>query len=62
MLQVSELSGRRDRESFDYGNAELDSYLRRITGQHIRKSLARVYIACEESDPARIVAYYALNI
>lgn len=62
MLQVRELSGRHDRESFDCGNAELNNYLRQIAGQHIRKSLARVYVACEEKDPTRIVAYYSLNI
>jgi len=61
MLQVSELSGRHDRESFDCGKPELNNYLRQIAGQHIRKSLARVYVACDEGDPARIVAYYSLN-
>jgi ribosomal protein S18 acetylase RimI-like enzyme len=61
MLQVSELSGRHDKESFDCGNAELNSYLRQIAGQHIRKSLARVYVACEENEPSRILAYYSLN-
>jgi ribosomal protein S18 acetylase RimI-like enzyme len=61
MLQVSELSGRHDRESFDCGNAELNNYLRQIAGQHVRKSLARVYVACEESGPGRIVAYYSLS-
>ena len=62
MLQVSELSGRHDRASFDCGNAELNSYLRESAGQHIRKSLARVYVVCEENDPGRIVAYYSLNV
>lgn len=62
MLQVSELTGRHDRASFDCGNAELNSYLRQIAGQHIRKSLARVYVACEEDDPGRIVAYYSLSV
>jgi GNAT superfamily N-acetyltransferase len=61
MLQVSELSGRHDRESFDCGKPELNNYLRQIAGQHVRKSLARVYVACEEDDPGRIVAYYSLN-
>lgn len=62
MLQVSELNGRHDKASFDCGNAELNNYLRQIAGQHIRKSLARVYVACEETDPGRIVAYYSLSV
>lgn len=62
MLQVSELSGRHDKASFDCGNAELNNYLRQIAGQHVRKSLARVYVACEETDPGRIVAYYSLSV
>lgn len=62
MLQVSALSGRHDRESFDCGNAELNNDLRQIAGQHVRKSLARVYVACEETDPSRIVAYYSLSV
>lgn len=49
MLRVSELSGRRDKASFDCGNAELNNHLRQIAGQHVRKSLARVYFACEEA-------------
>ena len=61
MLQVSELSGRHDRASFDCGKPELNNYLRQIAGQHVRKSLARVYVAYEESDPGRIVAFYSLN-
>lgn len=62
MLQLSELTGRHDKASFDCGNAELNSYLRQIAGQHARKSLARVYVACEDTDPGRIVAYYSLSI
>ena len=61
MLQISELSGRHDRASFDCGKPELNNYLRQIAGQHVRKSLARVYVAYEESDPGRIVAFYSLN-
>jgi GNAT superfamily N-acetyltransferase len=61
MLQISELSGRHDRESFDCGSPELNNYLRQVAGQHIRKSLARVYVAHEESSPERIVGFYALN-
>lgn len=61
MLQISELSGRHDRESFDCGSPELNNYLRQVAGQHVRKSLARVYIAYEESRPESIVGFYALN-
>ena len=61
MLQISELSGRHDRESFDCGKPELNNYLRQVAGQHVRKSLARVYVAYEQSDPSRIVAFYSLN-
>jgi GNAT superfamily N-acetyltransferase len=61
MLQVSELSGRHDREAFDCGSPELNNYLRQIATQHIRKSLARVYVAHEESSPEHIVGFYALN-
>jgi len=61
MLQISELSGRHDRASFDCGKPELNNYLRQIAGQHVRKSLARVYVAHEESDPDRIVAFCSLN-
>ena len=62
MLQVSELSGRHDRVSFDCGKPELNNYLQQIAGQHVKKSLARVYVTCEEDAPSRIVAFYSLNI
>ena len=61
MLRISELSGRHDKASFDCGKPELNNYLRQIAGQHVKKSLARVYVASDESDPALIVAYYSLN-
>jgi len=61
MLQISELSGRHDRESFDCGRPELNNYLKQVAGQHVRKSLARVYVAHEESDPGRILGFYSLN-
>jgi ribosomal protein S18 acetylase RimI-like enzyme len=61
MLQISELSGRHDRESFDCGKPELNKYLRQVAGQHVRKSLARVYVGCMVDDPARILAFYSLN-
>lgn len=61
MLQISELSGRHDRESFDCGSPELNSYLKEVAGQHVRKSLARVYVVHEDSDPAHIIGFYSLN-
>jgi GNAT superfamily N-acetyltransferase len=61
MLQISELSGRHDRESFDCGRPELNNYLRQVAGQHVRKSLARVYVAHEEGNLERIVGFYSLN-
>jgi GNAT superfamily N-acetyltransferase len=61
MLRISELSGRHERESFDCGSLELNDYLRQIAAQHVRKSLARVYVAHEESSPERIVGFYTLN-
>ena len=61
MLQVSELSARHDTASFDRRRSERNNYLRQIAGQHLRKSLARMYVACGENDPGRIVAYYSLN-
>jgi GNAT superfamily N-acetyltransferase len=61
MLQISELSGRHDRESFDCGSPELNNYLRQVAAQHVRKSLARVYVAHDETNPERIVGFYALN-
>lgn len=61
MLQISELSGHHDRESFDCGSRELNSYLREIAARHVRKSLARVYVANEEDVPEHVVGFYALN-
>ena len=61
MLQIRELSGRHDRESFDCGSPELNNYLRQIAAQHVRKRLARVYVVHEESAPERVVGFYALN-
>src|ERR1700693_3442420 len=61
MLQISELSGRHDRESFDCGKPELNKYLQQVAAQHVKKSLAKVYVACSEDDLTHVLAFYSLN-
>lgn len=51
-----------DRKSFDCGNAELNNYLKCISGQHEKKDISRTYVLFSEQNPSQIKGYYTIAL
>jgi GNAT superfamily N-acetyltransferase len=60
-MLITLLTGDHDRGGFACGRRELDDWLRRIARQHQDKGLSRTFVAVDEREPRRILAYYALS-
>ncbi len=60
MLIFETLSRKHDRESFDCGNAELNSYLRMFASQDVRRRLS-VCVVLAEKETGAIYGYYTLS-
>jgi GNAT superfamily N-acetyltransferase len=58
------LSRAHDRESFDCGNAQLNSYLRQVARQHTDRGISRTYILIEGArpEPKPILGYFSITI
>ena len=61
-LLIAPLSRQHDRTAFHSGIPQLDQWLKQTSSQHHEKRLSRTVVLTETGRPARILAYYALNI
>jgi GNAT superfamily N-acetyltransferase len=61
-MQVLPLAGSHDRQAFDCGRQELNSWLQQVARQHQDKGLSKNFVAVHEIEPARICAYYTLTL
>ncbi len=61
MNHVEPLDTHHKRLAFTSGNEVLDRYLHEIAYQAKRKSLAAIFVAVGEDDPATILGYYTLS-
>jgi predicted GNAT family N-acyltransferase len=59
MITIEQLSSHHNRQDFDCGVEELNSYLQRYSGQHERKSIGRTYVATKKNDD-RVIGYYTI--
>jgi GNAT superfamily N-acetyltransferase len=62
MLKIQPLTGRQNRTQFDSGSALLDRWLRETAIQHQEKNLSKTFVAIADSDPERILGFYALTV
>jgi GNAT superfamily N-acetyltransferase len=62
MMQVQALTGSHDRQGFDCGRQELNSWLWQVARQHQDKGLSKTFVAVREEAPERICGYYALTL
>lgn len=60
MITIEQLSSHHERRDFDCGVEELNSYLRKYSGQHERKGVGRTYVAVKDDD-ARVLGYYTIS-
>lgn len=56
---IERLAGHHDRSAFDCGDRSLNEFLRRFSGQYMRRNLARTYVAVVAGRP-RVCGYYSL--
>lgn len=61
-MQVLPLTGSHDRQLFDCGRSELNTWLAQVASQHQKKGLSKTFVAVLEGAPSRICAYYALTL
>jgi predicted GNAT family N-acyltransferase len=60
MIIIERLSPHHDRQDFDCGVEELNSYLQRYSGQHERKGIGRTYVAVKDGE-IRVLGYYTIS-
>jgi GNAT superfamily N-acetyltransferase len=61
-MQVLSLTGSHDRQAFDCGRSELNTWLCQVASQHQQKGLYKTFVAVHEDAPTQICAYYALTL
>lgn len=62
MLRIELLDRRHRREDFDYGNPELNDYLRHTARQHTDKGLSRTEVLVEDEAPDTILGYVTMSL
>lgn len=62
MMQVRALAGDHNRQEFDCGRLELNSWLLQVARQHQDKGLSKTFVAVRGEAPTRICGYYALTL
>lgn len=50
-----------DVTTFHCGQSALDEYIRRYASQHVRKNVARVFVASPEEDLRRLAGFFTLS-
>lgn len=55
-------SKNQDRQQFHCGEPELDNYLRKYAGQHVKANLSRTFVAVLNHAPQRIIGFYSLSM
>ncbi len=58
---IEELTRQHDRKSFDCGVIELNQFLHQQARQKNAKNIAKTYVACDQSSPCVVMAYYTLT-
>ncbi|USZ14103.1 GNAT family N-acetyltransferase [Moraxella sp. FZFQ2102] len=57
-MQFEHLNKHHDRQSFDCGNVQINSYLHRLAGQHHKKGISKVHVLAQGSE---IIGFYTLS-
>ena len=59
-LIIEPLGRRHDRKAFSCGLPELDRYLARLAGQHVRRRIAKVFV-CTAGEADAVLGFYTLS-
>ena len=50
-----------DREAFDCGTPQLDSYIKTLAVQHSVKGVSKVYVLVDSDQPSTVIGFYTLS-
>jgi len=57
---ISVISTHHDRNGFDCGSRELNTFLKTIAQQHMKKGISRTFVLTESEDSPGIIGFYTL--
>jgi N-acetylglutamate synthase-like GNAT family acetyltransferase len=57
---ISVISTHHDRNGFDCGSRELNTFLKTIAQQHMKKGISRTFVLTEAEDSPGIIGFYTL--
>ena len=60
-LSIEEITQQHNRKSFDCGVTELNQFLQQQARQKTAKHISKTYVACPDSTPTAVIAYYTLT-
>jgi predicted GNAT family N-acyltransferase len=59
-MKIEKITTEHDKKSFDCGVQPLNNYLKKISGQHEKKHLARTFVLSDGKVPSKIIGFYTL--
>jgi len=62
VFEIQLLSNKHNREEFDCGVQELNTYLRTTVCQHIEKGISKTFVAVEEEVQRNIIGFFTLTV
>lgn len=60
-MRFERLAKHHDRQNFDCGQDDINTYLKNFANQHTKKNIAKVHILIDENNPNQIVGFYNLS-
>ncbi len=61
-MRFEELDRSHNREGFDCGENDLNSFLKNLARQNLQKGLSRTFVLVDEKIPEEILGFYTLSI
>lgn len=58
---ITALKDEQKRNDFDCGVSVLNDYLKKLSSQHVKKNVSRVFVAVSDEDASKILGYYSLS-
>lgn len=60
-MRFERLAKHHDRQNFDCGQDDINTYLKNFANQHAKKNIAKIHILIDENNPNQIIGFYGLS-
>ncbi|OPH38650.1 GNAT family N-acetyltransferase [Moraxella lacunata] len=60
-MNVQRLDKHHDRQSFDCGQDDINTYLKTLANQHTKKNIAKIHVLTDADTPNQIIGFYSLS-